>query len=150
MEKLEKTRAGVKPQQSSARRSRKSRRAAAVVAAVVAAVAVWLLIEVAIGVDLQAPAFEGSQQGFDVGSLEVVMTSALASLAAWVLLGLLERWSRRPGPVWTWIAIGAFVVSLSGPMSGTGIPTPHRWLLALLHVVVAAVLIPLLYRTTEA
>ena len=48
---------------------------------------------------------------------------------------------------WTVLAAAGFVLSLGGPMSGAGIETSGRVLLLALHVIVAAVLIPLLYRT---
>jgi hypothetical protein len=62
-------------------------------------------------------------------------------------LGLIERYTARPGRWWIIIAVGAFVLSLGGPMSGTGLDNTERALLVLLHLVVALVLIPLLYRT---
>lgn len=121
------------------------RRFAATAWAVVAAAAAWVAIEPIGGADLRAPA-QGGSPGFDIGLPAVVLTSAAASLLAWGLLAALERWTRRP-QAWTWLALGGFLVSLAGPMSGGGIPDAHRWLLALLHIVVAVVLIPQLRST---
>jgi hypothetical protein len=118
----------------------------AMAAAVLAPAVTWLLIEMA-GVDLRSPGFEGNPQGFEINLLAVVVASGLASLAAWALLLLTTRWSQHPRRIWMTFAILGFVLSLGGPFTGTGIDTADRWLLALLHVVTAAVLIPLMSRT---
>jgi len=129
----------------------KVRRLRGVIAAALAAVAGWILIEVLGGVDLRAPAFDGSGAGQDVGLVAAVLTSLVASLAAWLLLAVSERHlTSRARTVWTILAMAGFVVSLGGPMSGTGIDATDRALLGVLHVIVAAVLIPLLYLTAAA
>lgn len=115
-----------------------------------AAVVTWALIEKVAGVDLRAPSFDGSAEGFDIGLGPVVLTSGLASLGGWGLLAVLERLTTRARGLWTAAAVPALVASLGGPMSGTGISGANRASLALLHVVVGAVLIPLLHRTTSA
>jgi hypothetical protein len=124
----------------------RSRRLIAVASAVVAAVAGWVSIEGIGGVDLHAPAFDATTATPDIGLGAVVFASLVASLAAWALLAVLERYSSRPRRIWTILVVAGLVVSLGGPMSGGGIDTANRALLALLHVIVAAVLIPLLYR----
>lgn len=125
----------------------RGRRLWAVIAAVAAAVAGWFLIEAMAGVDLRAPAFDPRTGSQDIGLAAVVVTSLVASLAAWALLAVLERYVIRSRRIWTVLAAAGFVVSLGGPMSGTGIEASGRVLLLALHVIVAAVLIPLLYRT---
>ncbi|HEX6207886.1 MAG TPA: DUF6069 family protein [Actinomycetota bacterium] len=129
-----------------AARPQRRRRLAAVGTAVALATATWVLIEPVAGVDLRAPG-QGSP-GFDIGLVAVILTAAGAALLGWGLLAAMERWTRRPR-AWTWVALGGFLASLTGPMSGTGIPGSHRWLLALLHLVVAASLIPLMRRTID-
>ena len=128
---------------------RRRRRLLAVMAAVVSAVVGWGLIESGAGVDLRAPAFDGSAIGQDIGLGAVIFTSLIGSLAAWGVLALLERHVGRPRRIWTVVALTGLLISLAGPMSGTGIGAGDRGLLALLHLVVAAVLIPLLYRTAD-
>ena len=124
-------------------------RLVAVVAAVAAALAVFAVIEGVMGVELQTPGF-GSSGAQDLGLVAVLVTSALAGAAAWGLLALLERWTSRPRRYWTIAVTFGFLISIGGPMSGTGISQDNRWLLLLLHVVVALVLIPLLYRTARS
>jgi len=129
------------------RSNTKVRRLRAVIAAVAAACGAWLLIEGLGEVDLAAPGSAGNTSGQDIGLLEVLIASLAASLAGWLALGLIERYTARPGRWWIIVAVGALVLSLGGPMSGTGLENTERALLVLLHLVVAVVLIPLFYRT---
>lgn len=114
---------------------------------VLAAAAAWAIIEGVAGVDLRAPAFDASTTSQDIGLLAVVVSSLVASLAAWGTLALLERSVSRPRRIWAALAIAGLFLSLGGPLSGTAIDTASRSLLVVLHVIVAAVLIPLFYRT---
>lgn len=123
-------------------------RVGAVVAAVGAAVATWAVVEGLLDVDLRAPMFNDAG-GQDIGVAAVILASTTASLAAWALLALLERWTVRARVIWAAVSALVFVGSLAAPMSGTGISQSDRWLLALLHLVVAVTLIPLLYRTAK-
>ena len=130
------------------RSNTRGKRLGAVIAAVAAAVAGWILIEVFAGVDLRAPAFDARTGNQDIGLSAVILTSLVASLAAWGVLAVSERYVVRSRRIWTVLAVAGFVLSLGGPMSGTGIETSGRVLLVALHVIVAGVLIPLLYRTS--
>ena len=121
----------------------------AVGAAVAGAVVGWSLITQVAGVDLRAPDFRGSGGTAAVGLGQVVVVSALAGLAAWGLLALLERRTRRARRLWLGLAAVAFLVSLGGPLSGRGVAPSDRGLLIVLHAVVAAILIPLLYLSSR-
>lgn len=121
-------------------RARRTARLTGVIAAVVAALAGWAVAELGVGIDLRQP-------GGDIGAAAVVVASASASLAGWALLAVLERFTARPGRWWVAIAVGFAVASLLAPLTTPGIDAAGRVVLALLHAVVAAVLIPLLYRT---
>lgn len=115
--------------------------------AVLAAVAVWALAVHAFGVTLRAPGTGGAAA--DIGVGHVVAASAVASLAGWAALALLERWTLRAARIWTGLALGVLVVSLGGPLSGTGISVGNRVALLALHLAVAAVLVPLLSRSAR-
>lgn len=52
--------------------------------------------------------------------------------------------------IWTIVAAAAFVCSLGGPFSGSGVSTANRLDLALLHLTVATVLILLLPRRSAS
>lgn len=112
-----------------------------VTGAVLAALAVWAVAELVTGTDLRAPAFGGATT-MDIAAGQVLGFAALASLAGWGTLALVEKVTARARPLWTGLALVAFLVSLGGPLSGTGVSTANRWWLAAMHVAVAAVLIP--------
>lgn len=125
------------------------RRLLTVTGAVLAAALAWAVIEELAGFDLQAPAFNDSSPRQDVGLAEVIISSLGAGLVAWGLLALLERYVGQARRIWTALAATGLVLSLGGPMSGTGIDTTNRSLLVLLHLIVAAALIPFFYRTAN-
>ncbi|HEX6499907.1 MAG TPA: DUF6069 family protein [Micromonosporaceae bacterium] len=120
----------------------------AVAAAVVGSGVVWAIVTQVFGVDLATPAIQGAPS-VPVRLLDVVFNSAVASIAGWVLLALLEKFTTRAATAWLVVALVVFVLSLSLPMLGTGATVGQRALLALFHVVVAAVLIPMLYRSSR-
>lgn len=108
-----------------------------VVGAVVAATAVWFVADVLVGADL---AVRTGDSVSPVGPFAVVLSSLVAALAGWGLYRLLVRRSAHGRRVWTVIAVAVFVVSLLGPLSG--VDNASRAWLALMHLAVAAVLIP--------
>ncbi|TQS46548.1 hypothetical protein FL583_03975 [Cryptosporangium phraense] len=81
-----------------------------------------------------------------MGPGAVVFLSAAAGLAAWALLALLERITAHARVTWAAAAPAAFLLSYV-PLRGS---KKRRTRLGLLHVLVAAVLIPILWRTASA
>jgi hypothetical protein len=124
---------------------RRRARLMAVAAAPLAALAIWTLAELAIGIPLRAP--EGFGASGNIGPLDVVIASALLSLAGWGLLALLERVTAHARTVWVVFAVVALVLSLGTPLSGTGVTAANRFALVLMHLAVGGVLIPAMYRT---
>lgn len=119
------------------------RRLVVVAGAVVAAVAVYLVATLIAGQDLRGPAMnDRAPAEITVGA--VLAASAFVSLLGWALLALLERFTARARTIWTIVALVVLLVSLGGPLTGTGVSTGNRVGLVLLHLAVAAVLIPLL------
>ncbi len=125
-------------------------RLTAVAAAAGAAMMTWILIEPLAGFDLRAPVFDGSAKSIDIGPGLVIINSAVPTLVGWGLLAMLERWTSRPRSIWTTVAMAGLMISLAGPMLGEGVSLTNRWFLELLHMVVAAVYIPLMRRTARA
>ncbi len=119
-----------------------------VAAAVLLAEAVWVLAEFVLGIRLQAPAGTGSPEPVDIGPLNVAVASVVLSLVGWAGLAALERLTPHAHRVWLVVALVALAASLAMPLSGSGVSTADRAVLVLMHVAVAAVLIPILYRTS--
>jgi hypothetical protein len=87
----------------------------------------------------------------DQAHVVVADTSLVAALAGWGLLALLERFTARPRTIWTAIAVLVGLLSLAGPLSTLASTTAANALaLALMHLAVAAVLIPILAGTSPA
>lgn len=123
--------------------ARRRARAIAVLAAVLAPAGIWLLAVPLLGYELRAPQLGGPPAEVN---LPLVVVGALApSLLGWGLLAVLERRTRRARTIWTVIALAVLVVSFT-PLLGPEIATSTRIVLALMHLAVAAVLIPGLTR----
>jgi len=114
-----------------------------VAGATLAAAAVWVIEVPLLGLRLPTQFGNTAPQGVGIG---LVVVSALAgSLAGWGLLALLERRYARARTIWTWIALAFLLVSFSAPFSA-GTTTTTKFALAIMHLAVAAVLIPTLRR----
>jgi hypothetical protein len=108
-----------------------------------AAAAVWAIEVPLLGIRLQTQFGNTAPQSVGI---DLVVLSALAgSLAGWGLLAILERRFARARTIWTGIAIGVLLVSFSAPISA-GTTTTTKVALAMMHLAVAAVLIPTLRR----
>ena len=108
-----------------------------------AAAAVWAIEVPLLGILLQTQFGNAAPQSVGI---DLVVLSALAgSLAGWGLLAILERRFTRARTIWTGIAIAVLLASLSVPLSA-GTTTTSKVALAMMHLAVAAVLIPTLRR----
>jgi Ca2+/Na+ antiporter len=114
-------------------------RALAAGGAIVAAVAVWVIAVPLLGVHLVIRFGNGAPQ--TIGAGYVVGATLIASLVGWGLLAMLERRTSHARQIWTVVALIGLLVSLSLPFSA-GTTTATKAVLALMHVAVAAVLIP--------
>ena len=123
---------------------RASSRAAAVLGAAAASGAAWAAAVPLAGVDLRVELGDRAQT---VGLGAVVGTALLAGALGWALLAVLEHRTSRAATLWTRIAVVVATLSLVGPLSGGATAAATAVLLAL-HLVVAAVLVPLLRRST--
>jgi len=108
-------------------------------AAVAAAVIIWSVAELA-GMHVRQPTTgTGPAMALNVGF--VIAVSAIASLAGWGLLALLEHFTSRARAIWTTVAVVFLLLSLGGPLSGHGVSTGNRLLLVLIHLVVGSIVI---------
>ncbi|CAG7628711.1 DUF6069 family protein [Actinacidiphila bryophytorum] len=124
-------------------RTRRRARAVAVGAATLLPAAVWLPAY-ALGVRFVLT----DSQGTATVNLPVVLAfSLLFALLGWASLALLERLTRR-APTW-WTTLAATVAALSlVPVFAEDATAGTKAALTLIHLTVAATLIPLLRRTT--
>jgi hypothetical protein len=113
------------------------RRALAVGGAALAPTTVWLLAQVT-GVELEV--IMAGQPPMVISLPFVVATALAASLAGWAALALLQRMIGRARALWTGLAITALLASF-GPVAIAEATAETRILLALMHIVVAGVLI---------
>jgi multidrug transporter EmrE-like cation transporter len=82
------------------------------------------------------------EQTLDIGAAPVAVVALLASLSGWGLLAALERFGvQRARAIWTGVAGAVLAVSFM-PLIGDGMDGGTRVSLALMHLAVAAVLIP--------
>ena len=126
-------------------------RALAVVAATLAALAVWLVTDPLLGIDLIGTTRPGSQELMSITPALVAGTSLVVALAGWALLALLERFTARARTIWTAVAVVFALLSLAGPLSVLASTSAANALaLALMHLAVAAVVIPMLAGTPPA
>lgn len=131
---------------TSAPRSRRTARSAAVLGSAAAAAGVWLVAVPGLGVDLRVDMAGRTQP---VGISAVVAASVVAGLLGWALLAVLEAHTARAAGLWTGAAVVVALLSLGGPL-GAGVSAAAVAVLVTLHGVVAAVLIPVLRRTSRA
>jgi hypothetical protein len=131
-----------------ARRSFVSARITAVVAGALVGAVVWAILAEAMD-GLTQPGF-GGQASRPLEAVVVVVASLLGGLLGWAALAVVERVLHRDRRTWLDVVSAAFALSLGGPLSGTGVTAGDRLALVFLHVTVAAVVLPLLYRSAGA
>jgi Family of unknown function (DUF6069) len=118
----------------------------AIVGGVVVAEVLWAVAELGFGLHLQAPA-SNDYPPMDLCPVFVGVTAAVLSLVGWVVLAVLERLTSHARVVWLLLAPFALLASLAMPLGGTGVSDANRAVLVLMHIGVAAALIPAFYRT---
>ena len=118
-------------------------RAAGVVAAVLAAVAVWAVAVPILGVSLVIRFGNDTPEG--VGLPAVIGGSLVLSVMGLGLLVALETVTSRARTIWTVVACVALAASLGLPLVAAATQATLGTL-ALMHIAVAAVLIPTLRR----
>jgi hypothetical protein len=114
-------------------------RAMAVLGAAIAAAVIWAIAVPLLGVHLAVRFGAAAPQS--VGIDFVIGASVIGSLVGWGLLALLERRTARARAIWTAVAAVAVLISVSLPLS-VGVSVSTKVTLALMHVAVAAVVIP--------
>jgi len=119
--------------------SRVARRSLVAAAAVAAALLVWTIAVPVLGLTVTVPDSPGSSDRSELELGPVLITAALAALAGWALLALLERFTPRARALWTVIAVAVAVLTL--PYL-PGFTVTERVVIATMHLALAGVLIP--------
>ena len=125
-------------------RKRRWTRALAIVAAAGATFTVWTIAHPIAGADLIVDTGSGPTT---VTPAAVVLVTVAAGLAAWGLLALVERFTRRAAAVWSGIAAAVMVISLLGPI-GSAVGAGATAALVAMHLATGAVLIPIMARSS--
>ncbi|MFG2332671.1 DUF6069 family protein [Streptomyces sp. NPDC048604] len=119
--------------------SARTRRFGITTLAVLAPVLVWLVADPLLGHPLR---ISDGDRTLDIGAVPAAVVALLASLSGWGLLAALERFGvGNAHAIWTVLAGAVLVVSFL-PLLGGGMSGGTRVSLALMHLAVAAVLIP--------
>ncbi|MGW4757210.1 DUF6069 family protein [Streptomyces chartreusis] len=119
--------------------STRRRRVGVTALAVVVPVLVWLIADPLLGHRLR---IADGEKTLDIGAVPVAVVALLASLSGWGLLAALERFgARHARAIWTGVAGAVLTVSFL-PFIDDGMDSGTRISLALMHLAVAAVLIP--------
>lgn len=126
---------------------RRKARLIAVVGAVLAVLVVWALARLAVS-DLRQPGFAGAKPQ-QLNAAILIVAALIGSLLGWSVMALLEHLTSRPRRFWAAIAPLALLISLAGPLSGHGISGGNRVALVLMHLTVAGIIIPVLYRSSR-
>jgi hypothetical protein len=115
-------------------------RPAAIGIALLANLAYVLVLTYVAGYDLRTPAVFGRPAQSILISV-VTAASVVPALLGWGLLELLERFvPRRATVIWEVLTALVFVASL--PFNGAGVTESDQLLLALMHLIVGAAVIP--------
>ncbi|MDQ0942811.1 DUF6069 family protein [Streptomyces sp. V1I1] len=121
-------------------------RPAAIGIALLANLAYVLVLTEVAGYDLRTPAMFG-RPAQSILISAVIAASVVPALLGWGLLELLERFVPRRATV-IWEALTALVLVASLPYNGAGITTSDQLLLALMHLIVGAAVIPAFVNTS--
>lgn len=106
----------------------------------------WVIVVPIVGMHLDV-VVGGQPQTVGVGAC--IFGSIVGGLMGWAALALLERFTRSPRRIWTIVALVALVLSLSSPITAAT-STSTAVILVLLHLIVGAIIIPLLPPTRRS
>ncbi|MES9543365.1 DUF6069 family protein [Actinomadura sp. NPDC000600] len=122
-------------------------RALAVAGAVAAALAIWAIGEPLLGHDLVVQ--QKGQEPQDLGAAAIGVFALAPSLLGWAALAALERVTPLTARIWTTAALIVLALSFL-PIIGVQASGGSKAVLALTHVAVGAILIPVFWRTATS
>jgi hypothetical protein len=110
----------------------------------VAGLVVWVIAGPIAGADLRATVPGGEQE---IGAVAVVLAALAQGGVGWAVLALLERFLGRARTIWLVVAVLVLVASGVSAATAAADTETAVWL-NVMHVAVAAVLVPVLARTS--
>ncbi|MFG2085865.1 MULTISPECIES: DUF6069 family protein [unclassified Spirillospora] len=120
-------------------------RALGVAGAVAAPLTVWVVGDPLLGHELVVE--QSGREATNLGAVQIIVFALAASLLGWALLAILERVTTHALRIWTVVAVVVLALSFL-PLTGVEATGGSKTVLALAHIAVAAVLIPLFWRTS--
>src|SRR5262249_42763931 len=117
-----------------------------IITGLLAAEAVWLVAEGALVIPVQAPAGTLAAEPVAIDPLSVALAASVLPLVGWLVLVGLEQLTQHARTIWLVLALVALAASLGMPLSGSGVSDANRVVLVLMHLLVGAIVITVLYR----
>jgi len=118
-------------------------------AGLLAAEAVWLVAEGALVIPVQAPAGTLAAEPVAIDPLSVALAASVLPLVGWLVLVGLEQLTQHARTIWLVLALVALAASLGMPLSGSGVSDANRVVLVLMHLLVGAIVIAVLYSSSR-
>jgi cell division protein FtsL len=115
------------------------------VATAVLSTSLLYLVAKALGTDFELTD-PGKQESHALILPEIAVFALVFSLLGWGTLALLERFTRRPKVIWSVLAIAVLVLSFV-PIGIEQATVDTKVMLSVIHLAVAAALVPMLRRT---
>ena len=119
-----------------------------IVAGLLAAEAVWLVAEGALAMHVLAPAGTLAAEPVAIDPLTVALAAGVLPLIGWIVLVGFEQFTQHARTIWLVLALFGLAASLGMPLSGSGVSEANRVVLVVMHLVVGAIVIAVLYRTS--
>ena len=115
------------------------------VAATAANLGVYIIADALLSTPLVVPEDAGT-----LNAVSVIVASMIGIGSAITVFAVLKRVTTRPVNIFRIVAVIAGLVSLAGPLGTPGIALPVRAVLALMHVVAAAIAIGVLTASSRS
>jgi hypothetical protein len=128
---------------------RRGIRALAIVGGAAAALVVWALAKYLFDAELRGGAQPGGSNLVDIQPVHVIVSTVMWTAVGWALLAILERFTGRARTIWTWVAVAGLLVSFVSPLVAANMTDGTKLALSVMHVAVAAVVIPVFVRTSR-
>lgn len=78
-----------------------------------------------------------------VNVISITISTLVGTVGALIAFAVVKRFTRRPARIFPIVAVGALIVSMAGPFGTPGLALSTRLVLALMHVIAAAIIVPL-------